>query len=119
MKPVRPEVFKFGGVAVGNAEAIRIAVAHVRRAAPNVAVVISAMNGVTDLLIEAGQAALRRDKSLCEEIANEIESRHLAVIDELIPSKRCAEELRDVVHESVREQRRAACRHGFDESARQ
>jgi hypothetical protein len=33
MKPVRPEVFKSGGVAVGNAEAIRIAVGHVRRAA--------------------------------------------------------------------------------------
>jgi hypothetical protein len=56
-----PEVFKFGGVAVGNAEAIRIALGHVRKAAPNVAVVVSAMNGITDLLLEAGQSAFRRD----------------------------------------------------------
>src|SRR5437763_11552378 len=101
----RPYVFKFGGVAVGNAAAIRIALAHVRRAAPNVAVVVSAMNGVTDLLLEAGQAALRRDKSLCEEIAAEFASRHLALIDELIPSNRRAEELCEVIRDSVREMR--------------
>ena len=105
MKSVRPEVFKFGGVAVGNAEAVRIALAHVRRAAPNVAVVVSAMNGVTDLLLEAGQAALRRDNSLCEEIAAEFESRHIALVDELIASKRRAEELRDVIREFARELR--------------
>jgi aspartokinase/homoserine dehydrogenase 1 len=105
MKPARPEVFKFGGVAVGNAEAIRIALAHVRQAAPNVAVVVSAMNGVTDLLLEAGQAALRRDTSLCEEIAAEFESRHLALVAELIASKRRGEELRDVIREFVRELR--------------
>src|SRR3954447_26804749 len=105
MKSARPEVFKFGGVAVGNAEAIRIAIAHVRRAAPNVAVVVSAMNGVTDLLLEAGQAALRRDKLLCEEIASEFASRHLVLVDELIASKRRGEELREVIRESVREMR--------------
>jgi len=105
MKSVRPEVFKFGGVAVGNAEAVRIALGHVRRAAPNVAVVVSAMNGVTDLLLEAGQAALRRDNSLCEEIAAEFESRHIALVDELIASKRRAEELRDVIREFARELR--------------
>ena len=105
MKSARPEVFKFGGVAVGNAEAIRIAIAHVRRAAPNVAVVVSAMDGLTDLLLEAGQAALQRDNSLCEEIAAEFESRHIALVDGLIASKRRAEELREVIGESARELR--------------
>ncbi|MEA2413917.1 MAG: bifunctional aspartokinase / homoserine dehydrogenase 1 [Thermoanaerobaculia bacterium] len=105
MKSARPEVFKFGGVAVGNAAAVRIALGHVRRAAPNVAVVVSAMNGVTDLLLEAGQAALRRDNSLCEEIAAEFESRHIALVDELIASKRRAEELRGVIREFARELR--------------
>src|SRR4051795_10570626 len=93
MKPVRPEVFKFGGVAVGSAAAMRIAVAHVRRAAPNVAVVVSAMNGITDLLLDAGQAALRRDVARCEEAASEFQSRHLALVDELIATKRRGEEL--------------------------
>src|SRR5256886_16177831 len=97
MKQSRPEVFKFGGVAVGNAEAIRIALAHVRRAAPNVAVVVSAMNGITDLLLDAGQAALRRDVARCEGAASEFESRHLALVAELIGSKRRAEELRTII----------------------
>src|SRR5205823_5459600 len=44
------DVYKFGGVAVGSAEAIRVAAGHVKRAAPGVAVVVSAMNGITDLL---------------------------------------------------------------------
>jgi aspartokinase/homoserine dehydrogenase 1 len=105
MKSARPEVFKFGGVAVGNAEAIRIALTHVRRAAPNVAVVVSAMNGVTDLLLDAGQAALRRDVARCDEAAAEFESRHLALVAELIASKRRAEELRDLIREFVREMR--------------
>src|SRR5258706_820695 len=105
MKQSRPEVFKFGGVAVGNAEAIRIALAHVRRAAPNVAVIVSAMNGVTDLLLDAGQAALRRDLARCEEAAAEFESRHLALVGELIASKRRAEELADVIRDSAREMR--------------
>ena len=51
----KPDVFKFGGVAVGNAEAIRLAAGHIGRVAPNVAVVVSAMNGITDLLHEVNQ----------------------------------------------------------------
>src|SRR4051795_12215407 len=105
MKPVRPEVFKFGGVAVGSAEAIRIAVGHVRRAAPNVAVVVSAMNGITDLLLSAGQMALRRDVARCEEAASEFESRHVALVDELIASRPRAEVLREIIREFAREMR--------------
>lgn len=104
MKP-RPDVFKFGGVAVGNAEAIRIAIAHVRRAGSNVAVVVSAMNGITDLLLDAGQAALRRDLGRCEEAAAEFESRHLVLVSELIASKRRAEELVNGIGDSAREMR--------------
>jgi aspartokinase/homoserine dehydrogenase 1 len=105
MKQSRPDVFKFGGVAVGNAEAIRVALAHVRRAAPNVAVIVSAMNGVTDLLLDAGQAALRRDAARCERAASEFESRHMALVAELIASKRRAEELNDFVRQSAHEMR--------------
>jgi len=105
MKSARPEVFKFGGVAVGNAEAIRVALGHVRTAAPNVAVVVSAMNGVTDLLLDAGQAALRRDAARCESAASEFASRHLALVSELIASKRRAEELNEFVRHSVHEMR--------------
>ncbi len=100
---MKPQVYKFGGVAVGSAEAIRRAVAHVRRAAPNVAVVVSAMNGVTDLLLDAGQAALRGDRASCEAAVAEFESRHLDLIGELIASRDAAERLRQSLAASAHE----------------
>src|SRR5207302_92004 len=63
------------------------------------------MNGVTDLLLDAGQAALQRDTARCDEAAAEFETGHLALIDELIAPKRRAEELREVVREFLREMR--------------
>ncbi|HEX3071405.1 MAG TPA: bifunctional aspartate kinase/homoserine dehydrogenase I [Thermoanaerobaculia bacterium] len=105
MKQARPEVFKFGGVAVGNADAIRVALAHVSRAAPGVAVVVSAMNGVTDLLLEAGQAALRRDRARCDDAAAQVESRHRTLVAELVATPDRANALNAVITESVRELR--------------
>jgi len=105
MKQSRPEVFKFGGVAVGNADAIRVALAHVSRAAPGVAVVVSAMNGITDLLLEAGQAALRRDRARCDDAAAQVESRHRELVAELVASPDRANALNAVITESVRELR--------------
>ncbi len=105
MTQSRPEVFKFGGVAVGNADAIRVALAHVSRAAPGVAVVVSAMNGITDLLLEAGQAALRRDRARCDEAAAQVESRHRDLVAELVASPDRANALNAVITESVRELR--------------
>jgi aspartokinase len=94
------EVYKFGGVAVGSADAIRTAAAHVKRAAPGVAVVVSAMNGVTDMLLAAANAALRRDRDACERAALEFEKRHTDVIEELLRSpKALLDELAASAHE--------------------
>lgn len=94
---MKPRVYKFGGVAVGSADAIRRAVAHIRAAAPNLAVVVSAMNGVTDLLLGAGQAALRGNRAQREAAVEKFRSRHFAVIDELIASP----DTRKYLHDSV------------------
>ena len=99
----RPEVFKFGGVAVGSAEAIRRAVGHVRAAAPNVAVIVSAMNGVTDLLLDAGQAALRGERERCQRAVAAFESRHLDLIEELIDSRDKTERLRHIIGAAAHE----------------
>jgi aspartokinase/homoserine dehydrogenase 1 len=105
MKKARWDVYKFGGVAVGNADAIRIALAHVSRAGSGVAVVVSAMNGITDLLLESGQAALRRDRPRCDDAAAQFEERHRALVGELIGSADRANALNDIITESVRELR--------------
>ncbi|HUP60370.1 MAG TPA: bifunctional aspartate kinase/homoserine dehydrogenase I [Thermoanaerobaculia bacterium] len=102
------EVYKFGGVAIGSAEAIRAAVAHVRRAAPRVAVVVSAANGVTDLLLEAGQAALRGDRVAYVTAAKRFEIRHFELIDAVISTRSRAQQLRNLISDSAHELRSMA-----------
>jgi len=99
----RPQVFKFGGVAVGSAEAIRAAAAHVREAAPDLAVIVSAMNGITDLLLDTAQSALRGDQERYRKAATTFEKRHLDIISELIKQKRRAEALRAMLKQSTDE----------------
>jgi bifunctional aspartokinase / homoserine dehydrogenase 1 len=94
------DVYKFGGVAVGSAEAIRIAAAHVKRAAPGVAVVVSAMNGVTDLLLTAANAALAGDRESIERAARDFEQRHVDVAKELLDEPDALlEEIKASAHE--------------------
>ena len=99
------DVFKFGGVAVGSAEAIRTAVAHVKGSESRVAAVVSAANGVTDLLLEAGKAALRGDRVAWHSASKRFELRHDELIRDLIPSRKRAEELREVIADSAHELR--------------
>ena len=49
----RLEVYKFGGVAMGTPDAVRGAAERVAAAPARLAVVVSAMSGVTDLLLGA------------------------------------------------------------------
>src|SRR3954454_23275267 len=92
------EVYKFGGVAVGSADAIRTALAHVRRGMgqpkTTIAAVVSAMNGVTDLLLDAAHAALRGDREKAAEAARKFFERHDALIPELITHRERADGLR-------------------------
>jgi aspartokinase/homoserine dehydrogenase 1 len=99
MKPI--EVYKFGGVAVGSADAVRTAVTHIRRAPGRLAVVVSAMNGVTDLLLGAARSALHRDRDACAAAALAFEERHVALVRELLADGARAALLRALVAESA------------------
>lgn len=79
---------KFGGTSVGSADAIEQAVAIVRDFLANgdeLAVVVSAMAGVTDLLLESASAAAAGDKHGFSAINQTLRHKHQAVIDALIP----------------------------------
>ncbi|MCA1624735.1 MAG: bifunctional aspartate kinase/homoserine dehydrogenase I, partial [Acidobacteria bacterium] len=80
------KVLKFGGSSVGNAENIEKVVEIVKNAIVNnsCAVVLSAMQGTTDDLIEAGKLAESDDEIFREKIS-EIETKHLEVIRALFP----------------------------------
>lgn len=102
------QVYKFGGVAVGSAESLLLAARHVKAAAPRVAAVVSAANGITDLLLEAGQAALRGDRAASRDAAGAFEARYLGLVAGTVRNRTRAAELRGLIRESTRELRAMA-----------
>ncbi len=82
-------VMKFGGTSVGSAAAIKQLVDITRQAQadwPRVVVVVSAMGGVTDLLLAGAHAAAGGDEARPTQIAGELRSRHLSTLQELLGS---------------------------------
>lgn len=88
---------KFGGTSVGSPEAIRQVAAivgdHLAQG-HELAVVVSAMAGVTDMLLESATAAANGRRAQYEAINTAIAEKHHAVIDALIAS----EATRDATH---------------------
>lgn len=80
-------VLKFGGTSVLNSENIKKIIAIIKQkkaTTKKLAVVVSAMGGVTDKLLACANLAMKKDQSYIE-IIKEIEDRHLSAIEELIP----------------------------------
>ncbi|MGZ5443780.1 MAG: bifunctional aspartate kinase/homoserine dehydrogenase I [Thermoanaerobaculia bacterium] len=100
-------VLKFGGVAVGSAEALLLAVNHVKRSAPRVAAVVSAANGITDLLLEAGHAALRGDRVTFISNAKRFEARHVELVGQIFKGvgARSPRPLLDLISDASHEMR--------------
>jgi bifunctional aspartokinase / homoserine dehydrogenase 1 len=82
------QVMKFGGTSVGDASAIERVAQIVREAAheSNLAVVVSAMSGVTNQLLEAAMQAAAGNRDAVQSIFKELRARHRAAIGELIHS---------------------------------
>ncbi|MGA3325372.1 MAG: aspartate kinase [Terriglobia bacterium] len=77
---------KFGGTSVGNAERMKsvaeIVADHAQRA--EVVVVVSAMGGVTDMLIRAANEASQGDRENWKNVRRELAHRHREVADQLL-----------------------------------
>lgn len=96
-------VLKFGGTSVGNARAIRQIVEMARRAKTewrNVAIVVSAMSGVTDALLSGAAAAVAGDEYIADETAADLLQKHFEALDELAPE---ADDVRDFIESSLNE----------------
>lgn len=80
------QVLKFGGTSVANAENINKVVAVVKEAVKKdkTVVVVSALGGVTDILLGAALLAADGDEAYKEKL-NIIEQRHLEAVKQLIP----------------------------------
>src|SRR5258708_27885874 len=81
------QVLKFGGTSVANAKNISVVVSIVEEKLQKdtkVTVILSALGGVTDALLNAATLASVGDISYKEKLIA-IEQRHLALVKELIP----------------------------------
>lgn len=95
---MRPEVHKFGGVALSSASAIRHAASIVaRRHGHRLVVVASAMDGVTDALLEMVALAGRGDHDAVERAFDALRHRHLETAAGLGVSTAALEALARVV----------------------
>ncbi|MFA6811595.1 MAG: bifunctional aspartate kinase/homoserine dehydrogenase I [Bacteroidaceae bacterium] len=77
------KVMKFGGTSVGSAKSLLNVKEIVESAQEPVIVVVSALNGITDKLINTSKMASRGDSGYEQEY-QEIVIRHMSLIDEII-----------------------------------
>jgi bifunctional aspartokinase / homoserine dehydrogenase 1 len=80
------QVLKFGGSSVASAENISkvVAIIQSKIGATKTVVVVSALGGVTDLLLLAASTAVNNDIAY-KKVLEQIEARHLAAVKELLP----------------------------------
>ena len=94
-RPLR--ILKFGGTSVGDGACIRQVAEIVRQAAghSDLVVVVSAMSGVTNKLIEAATRSEAGDRASAAAIFDDIRKQHEAAMNRLIHS---AEQRRNLTH---------------------
>ncbi len=82
------QVLKFGGSSVAHAENIKRVIAIVKEKMQHqkTLVVVSALGGITDLLLDCAAYALKGDETYKEKL-QEIEQRHLEAVRNLLPVK--------------------------------
>ncbi len=76
-------VMKFGGTSVGDAARIQDVAALIRATDAPAVVVVSAVGGVTDLLVEAATRAAARDGAGAQRCVRDVARRHAALVDAL------------------------------------
>jgi len=77
-------VSKFGGTSVGSAKNIDKVIQIIANKSEKTVVVVSAMSGITNLLIQASELALKGDKNHLN-ILEEIRDKHAKAIEDLVP----------------------------------
>src|SRR6266571_1774759 len=94
-RPTRaPHIHKFGGASLADAAAIGHAVGIVRAQRPDpLVVVVSAMSGVTDALLDGAARAARGDAGHVRAMAESLRAQHATAARALVPAGARLEEL--------------------------
>lgn len=91
------KVLKFGGTSVGTIESLRNVKSIVDSLQEPAIVVVSALGGLTDMLIATARASEQGDSSYYKKSLAEMSKRHSDIIDEMVPENR-----RESVREEIR-----------------
>lgn len=91
------KVCKFGGASLANASLIKQVFNIVQNDHNGLVVVLSAMHGITDMLLNAAYEALDGNVNKGKEVYKEYKSRHIAAIDDLIEDQDRKKKLLDIL----------------------
>jgi aspartate kinase len=80
------KVLKFGGTSVGSAERMKAVANLILNNEPKI-VVLSAMSGTTNSLVEICNSLYKNKAAQANEIVNSLEEKYVKVVDELLTSK--------------------------------
>jgi aspartate kinase len=96
-------VLKFGGTSVGNAVSILKVVDIVRRAAAegDIVVVVSAMSGVTNKLVEAGRQSEIGNRERVKELLHQVRSQHEIAAECLLSDQVTRHRLASLVNDLI------------------
>jgi aspartate kinase len=99
-------VMKFGGTSVGSAERMEQVVQLIsepKRIKKSPVVVLSAMSGITNALIDGGNFAIKRDLSAALSKLESIRQKHFQAIDSLFTDKQTIAELKSHIDKHLEE----------------
>src|SRR5512138_456876 len=101
----RLEVWKFGGASLADAAAVRHAIALVRAHRGPLVVVVSALAGVTDSLLEGAKRSAAGEPEAASAAAASFLRRHLDLAHSLLPAGSARRRLLALADEQAREYR--------------
>ena len=93
------KVMKFGGTSVGRPERMKQVAALVTQQEEPVLVVLSALSGTTNALVEIGNLLSAGKKQEAAQVIDQLEKHYQAFIVELVSGKEAQEEAADVIEE--------------------
>lgn len=99
------KVLKFGGTSVGSVEAMRNVKKIVDGTPGQVVVVVSALSGVTDQLLEMARQASAQDDAW-ERTLSALRERHIAIMEAVVPQERqpmCYAAFKDFIDNGLRQ----------------
>ena len=90
------QVLKFGGTSVGSAERMHALVKLVVNKEPKV-VVLSAMSGTTNVLVEISEALYKKETTTANELINKLEEKYKSEIAKLYKTEEYKKKAGDLI----------------------